>query len=690
MKKRGQILAVISSIVLALQPVSAVAETVDGSDFWTDEYAAVEEENGFVSENPVDETEENTASENFQSEISADENEVITGEESGEVTAGAIAADAADCGISLFSLETYTDSYGAQLEGNSRALYDQLVENYVTNYSQHLETLDFSFELSEDISFEAVIEDGKYKEPGTGYEAARSELKSAVQAATDAFSYDFPQAFWFRGGSYTCSIRFPKDASSSTGYRGIFTELTFDPSGRECRENAHTRMGEFMTAVQNTVAKLESETSGMTEDQKIKTIHDYICENVDYINNDTLWVHSAASLFLEEKPGFVCEGYAKSMKILCYYMGINCACVSGLARSSAGSAGGAHMWNYILMEDGRWYLVDATWDDGTTPRSRYLLVGRDSIGIYGLTIGEERTEYKNFSTGETSPVFILPALTEKSYAENKKAAETTVTPTPGGTVIVTPTPSQGIDGTVTPTPTTGAAEDVTPTPAASITPIASVTPAASITPSGNLTPTPTTAPVPTASPTPVPTVVPAQPVSPAPTPTPTPASTASPTPAPTAAPPVFSTTQSLTLRVNQSYKSGGSIKEVSTSNKKIAVVDKKGKITGKKSGKATVTITYKDGSTRIYQVKVQKGIVKTTRISLNKRSVILAKKGKTFQLKVTLTPVTSQQKITYKSSNSKVATVSSKGKITARKKGTATITVKSGNKKITCKVKVKK
>ena len=59
----------------------------------------------------------------------------------------------------------------------------------------------------------------------------------------------------------------------------------------------------------------------------------------------------------------------------------------------------------------------------------------------------------------------------------------------------------------------------------------------------------------------------------------------------------------------------------------------------------------------------------------------LAKKGKSFQLKVKLTPVTSQQKITYKSSNSEVVSVSAKGKLTAKKKGTATITVKSGKKK---------
>ena len=44
---------------------------------------------------------------------------------------------------------------------------------------------------------------------------------------------------------------------------------------------------------------------------------------------------------------------------------------------------------------------------------------------------------------------------------------------------------------------------------------------------------------------------------------------------------------------------------------------------------------------------------------------------------------------TYTSSNKNVATVNSKGVITAKKKGTAVITVKSGTRKVTCKVTVK-
>lgn len=65
------------------------------------------------------------------------------------------------------------------------------------------------------------------------------------------------------------------------------------------------------------------------------------------------------------------------------------------------------------------------------------------------------------------------------------------------------------------------------------------------------------------------------------------------------------------------------------------------------------------------------------------------KKGRSKTLKPTVIPITSTDKITYSSSNRKVATVSSKGKILAKKKGTAVITVKSGKKHLKCRVTVK-
>ena len=705
MKKRKRLLVILSTFVMAAQPLCVAAEMQDAEGFgaveeiWADE----ENEEEFSAAPEVGNEDLN----GFQAEISTEENDRIEAEESGEIISGAIAGDSVDSGISLFSLDYYTDSYGAQLDGNAKALYNLLVQNYVVDYSQYLDSVDFPFEFPDTITFEAVVEDGSFQRKGESYVQATDDVKTAIQAASDAFSYDYPQAFWFRGSNYGYRVSCVRDGSSSTGYRGAFKNFTFKPANREISENAHTRMGDFMGGVQSAVAELNEQTLGMDMEQKIKRIHDYICQRVTYRNDNTLWVHSAASLFLDADPAFVCEGYAKSMKIFCYYMGINCACVSGTARGTSSGTPGAHMWNYVQMDDGNWYLVDATWDDvGTPPSSRYLLVGRATKGQY-ITIGEERVEYTSFSTtsAETAgPVFILPVLAEESYADNKGKNEPAVTVvptvTPTAAVSAEPTPTVSAEPTPTvsviPTPTVSAE----PTPTVSVEPIP--TASAEPTPTVSVKPTPTVSaePIPTVSVEPTPTasaeLTPTVSVKTTPTVSvaPTPTASAEPIPTVSVAPILTATptptTTTLTLRVKQTYKSSGKIKSVRTTNKKIVKVDKKGKITGKKAGKATVTITYTNGSRRIYQVKVQKGIVKTTAVSVNKRNIILAKKGKSFQLKVTLTPVTSQQKVTYKSSNSKVAAVNSKGKIVAKKKGTATITVKSGNKKITCKVKVKK
>ena len=78
----------------------------------------------------------------------------------------------------------------------------------------------------------------------------------------------------------------------------------------------------------------------------------------------------------------------------------------------------------------------------------------------------------------------------------------------------------------------------------------------------------------------------------------------------------------------------------------------------------------------------------TKKIKLNRTKLTL-KKGKTFRLKVTLTPINSRDKIIYKTSNKKIVTVSKTGKIKAKRKGKVNITVISGKKKIVCKVTVK-
>ena len=119
-----------------------------------------------------------------------------------------------------------------------------------------------------------------------------------------------------------------------------------------------------------------------------------------------------------------------------------------------------------------------------------------------------------------------------------------------------------------------------------------------------------------------------------------------------------------------------------SSNKKVATVSAKGVIKAKKSGTAKITV--KSGSKKfIVTVTVPK--TKTTAITGVPESVSI-KKGKTYTLKAKAVPKSSEEKFTYRSSNKKVATVSKSGKVKGVKKGTATITIKSG--KVSVKVTV--
>ena len=123
--------------------------------------------------------------------------------------------------------------------------------------------------------------------------------------------------------------------------------------------------------------------------------------------------------------------------------------------------------------------------------------------------------------------------------------------------------------------------------------------------------------------------------------------------------------------------SGSAKVSYKTSNKKIASVNSSGKIKGVKKGTATITFSQ---SNKTWKFKVH---IKNPKLNAKKKTL---KKGKTFKLKIT----GKVGKAKFSSSNKKIATVSKKGKIKAKKKGNATITVKTNGIKLKCKIKVKK
>lgn len=145
---------------------------------------------------------------------------------------------------------------------------------------------------------------------------------------------------------------------------------------------------------------------------------------------------------------------------------------------------------------------------------------------------------------------------------------------------------------------------------------------------------------------------------------------------------------SKTLKANL-YRNGDRARTVKwkSSDTSIATVSSAGKVTAKKSGSVNITSYLADSFGEMYQgsESVCK-ITVTPSIKLNKSSLTLYKET-TGQLKATVKG--SSKKPSWKSSDKSVATVSSKGKINAKKAGTVTITAAVSGVKASCTVTVK-
>ena len=148
----------------------------------------------------------------------------------------------------------------------------------------------------------------------------------------------------------------------------------------------------------------------------------------------------------------------------------------------------------------------------------------------------------------------------------------------------------------------------------------------------------------------------------------------------------------ITLKATVSPDNAGN-KEVewSSSDSTIASVDNKGVVTGHKAGTATITVKTKDGGkTATCKVTVTDKVVAVTEVKLDKTTDKM-KVGDTLTLTATVTPDNAtNKKVTWKSDKTDIANVDANGKVTAKAKGTATITVKTedGGKTAQCVITV--
>ena len=334
-------------------------------------------------------------------DYASEETEVLTDTVEGEVLQSGLSTNAAPSLLRTFSATTFDGTYGNQLEGTAKTVYDAMVSQYVNKGL----TGELTIVFSEPVTFQTLGTPNGYG--GLIWSSSENaeyqqKISYSMQAAYDAFIYDYPQVFWMNTFSYRTSVSF----TSGTGsYTGTVSQIVLIPI--ETYSEAAQETGAFNTALQSAYTELGLNIN-MSKWELVQGIHDYLCTKLDYGDTSSIYAHSAAGAFLKG-GSVVCEGYAKAFKILCNYYGIECVLV-------VGNAEGGHMWNYVRMEDNNWYLVDATWDDQDYGiEDTYLLAGSGTIGFDGVTIAEERSVYTNFSGATYTNYFVVPTLSEAAY-----------------------------------------------------------------------------------------------------------------------------------------------------------------------------------------------------------------------------------------------------------------------------------
>ncbi len=309
--------------------------------------------------------------------------------------------------LSNYSSSAY--NYGDYLDDNNKAVYDALSE-WVTP------TLDeMVVELPETISLtlSGLPNTDAYTEEDA---AAFSEaVFGACKPGVDSLLFDLPEIFWLDPAGLTLGVADAtyKYSNRTQKYTFEITALKFMPALEAEIETLDEAM-EYKEKLEAAVEEFASIDGTMYE--KIKTIHDNIAEFTYYDESAGLMSSAIGSLV---EPGVVCEGYSEGFKLICDYLDIPCVLVFGNYDASSNVA---HMWNYIKMDDDKWYAIDLTWDDldgdGGEVKYAYFLKGSTSF----FTNHTEEPDY-------LGTIFTYPEIASDNYTPIQSEVTTTTTVT---------------------------------------------------------------------------------------------------------------------------------------------------------------------------------------------------------------------------------------------------------------------
>ena len=200
-------------------------------------------------------------------------------------------------------------------------------------------------------------------------EALKAEMRGYYLATLASFDRDHTEVFWL--GNQSSYIAWAHDITyrstgSGTGEATYSVSLyaMLQYSGFDIRATEYQDATTIYATIKerdNMINTLAAQATG-SRYEKIRFMNQWLTKHNQYNTSADLNAISEDCRnclgALDGRIGThgpVCEGYARAFKVLCDKLGIPCVLVDGAN----------HMWNYVQMEDGKWYGVDVTWNDPT-------------------------------------------------------------------------------------------------------------------------------------------------------------------------------------------------------------------------------------------------------------------------------------------------------------------------------------
>ena len=329
--------------------------------------------------------------------------------------------------LGMAGISTATAKYYDQLDTVSKRIYDQIYEANKSGAN----TTKLKLNLTKIFENQTVTKgaNGKTVYSEETKKAIFSWLGSYVTPAYLALTYDHPELAWLPGASYNIGysvypVSFPSGVTSTKENIELagstFTLKPNSQNGTLTAANVNSLFNQTKTQIDQMLS------AGATNYDKVKAIHDKICSMVTYEDKNlgNAYYQTPYSLYIDAdgdgKVETVCAGYAKMMKLQCDKYGIPCVLVTGVT-----DTGEAHMWNYIQLEDGKWYAVDATWDDQSSIMYDFFMVGSETYS--SAAFGSKKFSVTHMPSGKWTTsadcVFRYPILSTNAYKSNSSVVQ---------------------------------------------------------------------------------------------------------------------------------------------------------------------------------------------------------------------------------------------------------------------------